>query len=64
VAALMADGMARTDEEIHGAFAGRWSPDVTRHARRALEQAGRVVETGERRQTTSGARARVWRAVS
>lgn len=61
---VMSDGVPRIDEEIWAACraAGYISSfDAVRHGRRALSEARVILDTGERRNTESGAASRVWR---
>jgi hypothetical protein len=63
IAEIMADGVARMDEEIWEACrtAGLFrSLDVIRHARLALVRSGQLLRPGGTRQTKNGTSSRLW----
>jgi hypothetical protein len=64
VSDVMADGVARIDEEIWRACRASGyvsSYDTVRHARLALSESGAIAETGITRETSDGAPSREWK---
>ena len=71
VRTILADGVARTDEEIHAmalrllesAAIDGWTADVSRHGRKHLCNSGEVVDSGLRGKTRTNSTAIRWRKI-